>query len=626
MTEKAWFRGDPGSLYATARAVERGQQRRRFLSYYTALAYYQEPITIGGAASSPRVSPRAYLDAIDAKKSFNVLKSVISAASAQVVRVPAIRAVTMGGDWRLRIAARKLSTLCTGLVQSSGLAEDALQVFVDGCLYPVGGVLWSFTGKKELVAERVRPDYVVYNAAEGRRPANLFIHMPEPREAVRAKFGSKAAAKATAYTSRDAMSRFDPGMWDGSLYEADLVDTVRGWHLACDDAPGRFVMSSGDEIFADEAYDLPEFPFVPYRWDESFTSWGGTPAGWDLLPYQVMANQYLDTIINAQAKAAIPRVYIQKGSEVQRLTTTVAEIVEYIGQPPVVQPGQALPSEYYNFFDKLLTSAYEFMGVSTAFATAQKPAGLNSGVALRESSDISESRLRKKLEGFEDFFSRCMQVAMMMMEREYGSRSNVIEAPGTKLIEQIDWKDLKVLENKYTLRAWPVSQLPQTPAGRLQYVSELREVFGDAMPLDKLAQLLNVPDLEAWNDEATAVADLTDRIVSKALDDGEYMAPEPYLGTNGLKLLVETATKRYLRTLCDNVPPPPEHFEACRRVVERAKYLLTKISDPGPMQAPAPPAGQPGVGAPAAPLGGLPSAGAAPADLGPAPPAVSMPA
>ena len=44
--------------------------------------------------------------------------------------------------------------------------------------------------------------------------------------------------------------------------------------------------------------------------------------------------------------------------------------------------------------------------------------------------------------------------------------------PTSKFMETIDWKDIKLKEDEYILKAFPTSSLPDDPAGKLQTIQE----------------------------------------------------------------------------------------------------------------------------------------------------------
>src|SRR6185369_8192960 len=61
--------------------------------------------------------------------------------------------------------------------------------------------------------------------------------------------------------------------------------------------------------------------------------------------------------------------------------------------PPTTDVVNAIPTELLNHPYNLKRDAFEQIGLSQAFATASKPAGLNSGEAQRVYEDVGTERL-----------------------------------------------------------------------------------------------------------------------------------------------------------------------------------------------------------------------------------------
>ena len=151
---------------------------------------------------------------------------------------------------------------------------------------------------------------------------------------------------------------------------------------------------------------------------------------------------------------------------------------EYRDTPPTYINVNPVAPQYFEQLDRLYMRAYEIAGISQLSAQAKKPMGLNSGVALREFHDIETRRFMQVEQRWEDFF---LSVAHHMVDcardaAERGDGSLEVLAAGDKEVARIKFKDVSIDIDKYRLRAYPTSLLPETPAGKLQTIKELAQV------------------------------------------------------------------------------------------------------------------------------------------------------
>jgi hypothetical protein len=130
----SWFDGKPEQLSTVGRKLENQMGIDRFLDGACTRLYYGLPIMADGAIRTmPDEAALAslYLEAIDGLTTENLMKPVIDACAAQVVRKPAVRVITSGSSWKKSRSARKLSRLLTGLLSSSGYLAARPNVFKD---------------------------------------------------------------------------------------------------------------------------------------------------------------------------------------------------------------------------------------------------------------------------------------------------------------------------------------------------------------------------------------------------------------------------------------------------------------------------------------------------------------
>jgi hypothetical protein len=264
--------------------------------------------------------------------------------------------------------------------------------------------------------------------------------------------------------------------------------------------------------------------------------------------------------------------------------------------------------ELYQQLQNLKSAAFEQLGVSQLSASAQKPAGLNSGKALREYNDIESDRFMTIGQAYERFFLELARLTVDCAKDIYTREGKYeVKVPGKKFIETIDWKDIDLEEDEYFLKIFPVSSLPNDPAGRLQTVQEYVQA-GFITPRTA-RRLLDFPDLEAVEDLESAKEDYLHKILEKMVDadledenaDISEIYTGPEMAYDDIQLARELALEYYQQGKLNNMPEA--NLELLRNFLSalNAPLLGQPQAGPGaPMPGTGP--GLPGAAPQAAPM------------------------
>jgi hypothetical protein len=182
-------------------------------------------------------------------------------------------------------------------------------------------------------------------------------------------------------------------------------------------------------------------------------------------------------------------------------------------------------------------------------------------------------------------------------------------------VSEIDWKAIDINEmGEYEVQARTMRSLPNHPSARAEMLQEWVKL-GQLDPR-RVIKLMGARDLEEIEDRASIREELADEQIAAAIDDGEYIAPEPYQGAV-LAMLVERGEEEYIKWSRPSRKAPRENLEVLRRLIESARDLLKSSAPPAQVAPPAsglPPPGPPAPGAPGmldvppGPVTGLPGA------------------
>src|ERR1043165_6360028 len=184
---------------------------------------------------------------------------------------------------------------------------------------------------------------------------------------------------------------------------------------------------------------------------------------------QVEINKLLYQISKSINLVGVPRVFVEDGSKVMKtaFNNEVGSIITYRGTPPVYSVAPCVPGEMYEQLQRLINYAYQQSGVSALSAAAQKPAGLNSGEAIRNYDDLQSDRFSSLVRRYDTLFVdlayQVIDLAKDIAERE-GSYQTIY--PNKNGIKEIELPKIEMLDDPFVIQCYDSSMLPRDPAGR----------------------------------------------------------------------------------------------------------------------------------------------------------------
>ena len=497
----------------------------------------------------------------------NVIQSMCDTVAAKIAKnKPKATFLTSGGDYRMQRKAKLLDKFCEGQFYSTNIYNIMPRVFLDASVFGTGIMkIYEYDGK--IKCERVFPDEVVVDDRES--------VYGEPRQLFQVKYVDRNVLE-NIYPEyknaiRDAASPEDDN--EGHR-ESNQIICVEAFHLPSGEGSGdgRHCICIDGATLVNEDYERPYFPFVFIRWTERLLGFYGQGLAEQLTGVQLEINKLLYNI-QEQMHLAKPKVFVEAGSKISKahLNNETWGVIEYRGSPPQFFVPKTVSGEIFSHLDRLFNRAYEITGVSQLAAQSKKPAGLESGVALREFQDIETERFMLTAQQYEKAF---LDAARQMVDiaRDVHSRGDSYEviSQGDKNIEKIKWKDIDLEEDQYAMKIYPTSLLPTTPAAKLQKVIEMLQ--SGMLSQQEARGLLDYPDLEAVNNLATAARDDIDMLLEQMLEKGVYIPPEPF---SDLELSIRVMQSAYLRAKINGVPE--ERLDLLRRYIEDCVNLLTQM-------------------------------------------------
>lgn len=514
--------------------------------------------------------------------SYNVIRSLVDTLQAKMAKnkiTPTF--CTNGGVWGMQKKSRDLTKFIEGCFYQNDIHSVGMDVARDAFVWGTGA-LGVYQDGDKICAERCMIDQFWVDSVEAHYGYPTQLHRVRPVDRQKLKQMFKDDEEAVKLID-DAMPASSQELGIGAS-ASDLVIVYESWHLpsAEDAGDGVHTICVDSGLLCKNEWEKDFYPFAFLRYQkQQLGFWGvGVPERQQDKQYQINELMYLDA--RSRRMMASFKVLLKYGSKVvsQHMNNDVGSIIWWTGDvpPQYVTPPPIDPSNEVKI-DSLISKAYQEEGISQLTASSLKPMGLDSGKALRTYNDIENDRQLFLGQEIEKFF---LEVAMLMIETAKDiykdSRTYQVTFPSGRFMETIDWKDIKLGEDEYVLKAFPVSSLADDMSGRLQEVQELAQA-GMISPRTA-RKLMRTPDLEMSDNLANAAEDNLSKIIEEMIDNEEYSAPEPFYDLTLAKQLV---LEYY--NYCKFQNAPEEVLDLLRQFSAQIDDLTGAALPPQPMMA-----------------------------------------
>lgn len=469
---------------------------------------------------------QSYID--DDVLSLNIIESICDTRRARVCKnLPKLTFLTFGGTQEQQDRAKGLEKFVDGAFYESNAYKTASELFLDADIFG-DGFAKVYTDSAGFHIERIFPWEILVdiNDAFYGKPSCLY----------HTKYADKNILAAAYPEFAEEIHSASPASSNG-LTEKWIIDpettriqVIEAWHLPsnADSNDGRHIICIDNCVILDEEWKRPRFPIAHLSLKKKRVGYWGTGIAEQLLGIQIEINELIDRIRESNALLGKTFVFVESGSKINiaDLSNEIAAIAEFTGTPPIFSSPQVIPPEVFSHLNFLIGKAYELAGISQSYSSGQKDAGLNSGKALRTKYEVDNTRLSNVVENWEDYFK---QLATVLIDEAVSANESGIKLKvkykTQDAVSLIKWKEVNLDEDSYTIQQMPTNYLSNTPAYRIQEVSELLEM--GAIQPGEVRNLLGFPDLEARKDRNAASYRLTLKHIEKMKSNRERVLPEP---------------------------------------------------------------------------------------------------
>lgn len=530
------------------------------------------------------------------RPTFNLIQS---AGDTLVSRIgqnrPAPVFLTDNSDYKERTLAKKLNGFVLGEFYQTKAYEKAVIMLRDAIVEGTGCLKVYETADDKVGLDRVLL-------------TELFVDPNEsiygsPRQLYQLKLVDRAvlmdAFPDAKKDIKDATQSYVDGSADASKTVSDLVLVVEGWRLPSgkDAKDGRHTIATSAGTIHDEEWTKDKFPFVFLHYSPRLLGFWAQGLAEQLMGTQMEINSLLFTISRAIKLVGVPRVFVEDGSKVvsSHFNNEIGSIIKYQGTKPIYEVAPCVPAELYAQLQRLIDYGYQQCGVSALDASAQKPAGLNSGEAIRSYDDISTDRMASVSRRYDNVF---IDLAYLITETaaDIAKRAGEYQTvyPNKNGTKNIDLpKAFIEAKNPFVIQCFNTSSLPRDPAGRQAKVAEM--ITSGMVTLQEGRRLLDFPDIEQMDKLANASEERIFQVLDEIVEEGKYTAPDPFMQLDLASDMAVAYYNLYVQSKLE-----PERAQMLRDFFVQVRAFKTQAAQQTAM--PGQPPGAEGGGVPEAPV------------------------
>jgi hypothetical protein len=515
-------------LLSTVEFLKQTQQNRYRQAAVFARLYGNMPLFNYVGTSLNKVTGQSNLP-ID-RPTMNVVQSCVDTLVSRITQSrPRPVFLTDNGDYKERNLAKELNNFTVGeLYQTKAYELGPLNLRDSGVLGTGALKIYETFDKKVGIERRLNTELLC-------DPNDSLYGMP--RQLFELKLIDRSVLEEMFPKYRSDISKAEQAYPDNGGDSArtisDQVMIAEAWHLPSskDATDGRHCIVCTSGIILDEEYKKQKFPFVFLHYSPRILGFWGQGLAEQLMGTQVEINKLLMTISRSINIMGVPRVWLENGSKVVKanFNNQIGMVGTYSGIPPIVWEGTSgISADIYAQLQRLIDYAYQQSGISMLAATSQKPAGLNSGEAIRNYDDLQSDRFASLAKRYDtmyvDLAYQIIDLAKDIAERD-GRYSTVF--PNKNGTKQIDLPAAKMLDDSFVIQCFDASSLPRDPAGRLAKVTEMAQA--GMITMQEARRLLDYPDLEQVDKLANSSEERILQILDDIVESGKFVPPDPFM-------------------------------------------------------------------------------------------------
>lgn len=467
------------------------------------------------------------------RPTFNLISSITHTLQSKLSQNrPSPVFLTDNGDYKQRNLSKKLNSFLQGEFFRLKAYDHGADILADALGWSGTGVLKVYkTMDRKVAIERKLRSTIFVDAQEAAHgnPRRLYECALYDRDVLMDMFPKY----------KDIIAKAEKATMDKSSQAAktvsDLVMVVEGWSLPsgpeADDGMHAIACSAG-ELFS-ESWKRDCFPFVFLQHHKRTLGFWGMSIAENLMGTQLELNSLLDTISKSIKLTGVPRIFYESGAKINKaaFSNKIGTLIPVAGGPANIKIDTSAPvnGDLYAERQRIIEFGYQQEGASQLAATAQKPAGLDSGEAQRVYNDINSERFAALERRYSNFY---VDLAYQVIENvkeiiEEDGKYETVFVDRKKGRREIVLDNVKLLDDTFIIQCYTESSLPKDPAGRLQKVTEM--IQSGMIDIQEGRRLLDFPDLGQMETLANAAEERIFQQLDEVVEHGRLEMPDEFM-------------------------------------------------------------------------------------------------
>lgn len=425
----------------------------------------------------------------------NVIQSVIDSLVSQLAAKHAIPFITaVDGTYAEAEVAKQTQRFFDFYYDENNINKLITESFRDACIFGRGYIYYDNRSHK---AEKALPWNVLYDNAEETYGKIAKVVYKRPDYPV------------------SLIPWYKPRNGEKYVELKDYYDTVNHVHATI----------VNNRIEVKEAYNDKEIPFITFHYVSPVYG-RDTSSMVDLLYGIQMKIDELYTKIDEASKAnPAHTIFVPKNSDTKApvISNKIGQIFQYnpvegVSKPIEVVTPDFIGGQYMELVKELKQDAYELAGISELTSQSKKPAGLDSGKALKTLNDIESARF---------------EIQTKQIIRAYCDLARLIiriENPEEYVLPEdnnrfpIKWGDIQAEYSKMKIKFDSLDFLSRDPEQRAKEVDTL--VNKGIISQYHVARFYESVDLEAAYSFANNSINAVSAVINQAIVNGDFTIPE----------------------------------------------------------------------------------------------------
>lgn len=463
---------------------------------------------------------------------YNAVQSIVDTVTSKIgENKPRPYFLTSGGNYKQQRKAKRLNKYVEGVFYEQKVYSKTPMAFRDSAI-DGDGFLHVFGRGGKACVENVSGAELWVDEEEAQYGA--------PRTMYRCKVVDREELAGYFPEQRAVIEKATPARSGFRETTSEMLSVVETWHIGNLGPDGKrsggfhaiaLLGSTGHMLVEPEDWPHDFFPFAKLPWCAPPTGCGywSQSLAEQLQGEQIELNKELQLIQRSMHLAGNLIVWTKFGSKLvkEHLTNEIGNVITSAEKPEFFCPDPIHPVFFENT-NRIIERMERKAGLNEMSIAGKKPAGLDSGKALREAEDEQSDRHKTSQRQYDAFHLQLAEIIVALsIELAEQGELEAVRVPGRQSFDEVDFKaDLKGLKrSEFTMQCYSVSRLPKEPSGRLQTIIE--HIQAGIISLRQGRKLLDFPDLEAFETLADAQENIITKVLDAIVDDEGYEPPEP---------------------------------------------------------------------------------------------------